>query len=102
MLANLKRYAVRRPVARMFSTGIRSQYLIETDQLEKNLDSYKIVNASWYMPNVPIIPWEEHIEGRITADTIFFDHDKIAIQNEYPHTMPTLDIFTENMKRLQI
>ena len=79
-----------------------SKYMIETEELAQCLDSVKIVNASWYMPNLKIDAWQEHLQERITADTVFFDHDVICIKTDFPHTMPTLEIFTENMKKLKI
>ena len=63
----------------------------------------RILNASWYLPNVPRDPKKEHFEARITQDTQFFDIDGVVQpESDLPHTLPTCDIFTEHMKKLRI
>jgi thiosulfate/3-mercaptopyruvate sulfurtransferase len=55
------------------------------------------------MPNSKENAWQEHLDARITKDTLFFDHDEVCDKtNSLPHTMPSLDVFTENMKKLGI
>ena len=55
------------------------------------------------MPNAGKDAKKEHAEARITAGTVFFDHDEICDKTvNLPHTMPTLSIFTTNMKKLGI
>lgn len=36
--------------------------------------SLKIVDATWFMPGTGVGA-EQHVEKRITKDTVFFDHD---------------------------
>ena len=87
-------------------TDLRSKYLIEASELSQLLSQkspLKLVNTTWYMPNSNKNAWQEHLDARITKDTLFFDHDEICDKtNPLPHTMPSLDIFTENMKKLGI
>ena len=72
---------------------IRRKYLIETDELLHMIESkepVKIVNATWYMPNNPVNPWDEHLSKRITENTVFFDHNEICDKTSpLPHTMPS-------------
>jgi len=86
----------------------RSNFLIETDELEHLLSSsdtsnIKIVNATLYLPNEAKDAREEHFARRITEDTVFFDHDIIADQSSpLPHSLPSLLAFVNNMKILGI
>ena len=90
----------------MQSPSLRSSYLIESSELSALLSSkapLRLINATWYMPNMKRDAWQEHLEKRITKDTVFFDHDEICDKtNPLPHTMPSLEVFTENMKKLGV
>lgn len=83
----------------------REQLVISTDELhglirEKRAD-LRILNATWFMPNMNRDAKAEHIEERITRTTKFFDHDKIAdLENPLPHSMPDLRRFEECMNEL--
>ena len=63
----------------------------------------QIVNSTWYMPNVEKNARAEHDSSRVTLDTQFFDVNVIADpSNPLPHTLPSLEIFIENMMKLNI
>jgi thiosulfate/3-mercaptopyruvate sulfurtransferase len=54
------------------------------------------------MPNSGKDPFKEHLEARIPG-AIFFDHDEICDKSiNMPHTLPSLQVFTENMRKLGI
>ena len=90
----------------MQSDNFREDYLIETSELASILDSgvnLKIVDASMYMPASPVQGPTEFLKRRLTKSTVFFDHDKICLPGaKFPHTLPTVEIFTQHMKRLGI
>jgi len=47
------------------------------------------------MPNVGKNAWEEHQQKRITADSVFFDHDVVCdLSSSLPHTLPSVEVFT--------
>lgn len=53
------------------------------------------------MPNDKRNAKLEHIESRITKETIFFDIDDIALPgSDLPHTLPDLKTFEEAMRQL--
>ena len=55
------------------------------------------------MPNVEKDARAEHDSSRVTLDTQFFDVNVIADpSNPLPHTLPSLEIFIENMMKLNI
>ena len=95
-----------------YSTGatkgpLRSQFLIGTEEVANLLkdapSNLRIVNATWFMPNVNKNAKELHEKARLTHSTQYFDIDKIALPgSNLPHTLPTADIFIEHMKRLRI
>lgn len=65
--------------SKAFST--RSKYLIEAEELSQMIGTnpnLRILNASWYLPNIPRDPRKEHFEARITQDTQFFDIDEVV------------------------
>lgn len=101
-----QRYSLLKVKMQALSTSVRAQYFIETHELADMLQSnknLKIVNATWYMPNSGKDAKKEHLEARITPGTVFFDHDEICDKSiNLPHTMPTLEIFTDNMRKLGI
>ena len=88
----------------MQSPSLRSNFLIDPSELKPLLGTgVKLVNATWYMPNMNRNAWQEHLDSRITLDTVFFDHDEICDKsNPLPHTLPPLDVWIENMKKLNI
>jgi thiosulfate/3-mercaptopyruvate sulfurtransferase len=43
------------------------------------------------------------LDCRITPDAVLFDHDVICDQsNSLPHTLPSDEVFIQNMKKLKI
>ena len=90
----------------MQSTNVRNTLLIETQELEDLVTSgadIQIVNATWYLPNVKKDARAEHNASRITLDTQFFDIDGISdTSSPLPHTLPSVEFFIENMKKLNI
>ena len=47
--------------------------------------------------------WKDHLKARITKETVWFDHDTICDTTmDLPHTLPSLDFFIKNMKKLKI
>ena len=55
------------------------------------------------MPNNPANAWEDHLKERLTADTVFFDHDVICdTEAKFPHTLPSEKVWVTNMKKLGI
>ena len=63
----------------------------------------RLVNATWFLPNVDRDAKKEHEAGRITNTTQFFDIDAISEPgSKLPHTLPSAEVFTEHMKRLRI
>ena len=49
--------------------------LVTTDWVLENLNSLKIIDASWHMPSQKRNPSEEYQKGHI-PNSIFFDLDK--------------------------
>jgi len=85
----------------------RSKYLIETAELQTLIDNadpnLRIINASWYMPAQKIVARDEHLEKRLTKDTVFFDHDKIVDPDStLPHALPSLEVFKKCMIQLGV
>ena len=48
--------------------------LVETDWLEKNINSVKVIDCSWHMPNTKRNGFEEYKNQHI-PNSIFFDLD---------------------------
>lgn len=89
----------------MIATDTRSKYLIETDQLAQKIEAgeqVKILDASFFLPNSGKNGADEFVARRI-ENAVFFDISKISDPNsDLPHTMPSVEVFTEHMKRLNI
>ena len=90
-----------------FSTSIRSKYLVDTEEvaslIEQAPGNLRLVNATWFLPNVDRDPKKEHTAGRLSKTTQFFDIDAIAEPgSKLPHTLPSAEVFTEHMKKLRI
>ena len=62
-----------------------------------------LVDATWFMPGSSQTGAAEHSMRRITDDTRFFDHEAVAEPGApLAHTMPSLDVFIEKMKAVDI
>jgi thiosulfate/3-mercaptopyruvate sulfurtransferase len=65
----------------------------------KNL---RVLNGTWYMPNVKKYPRQEHKESRIPG-SIFFDIDEISDKStDLPHMLPPLDQFLAMMRYMRL
>ncbi len=65
--------------------------LIETNDLEKNLHNYKIIDCSWHMPQTNRNGFEEYKKKHIPS-SIFFDLDKNSNKKtDLPHMLAALD-----------
>ena len=81
---------------------MREKYLIETAELKDLIDTgntdYLILDATRYDADPPKA-WKEHLEARITANTIFFDLDEVHDKNNpLPHQVPPLEQWVKVMK----
>jgi thiosulfate/3-mercaptopyruvate sulfurtransferase len=92
--------------SRAFS--LRSKYLIETEELSQLLKSkdsafVKVVNSTWYMPNDERNAKKEHRAERITSNTVYFNIDDVVDpDSNLPHTMPSLEVFSDHMRKIDI
>ena len=78
--------------------------LVETDWLELHLDDpdIRIVDATWYLPNVDRTGIEDYREVHIPG-AVFWDIDAIADpDSSLPHMMPDQATFEGHMKALGI
>ena len=72
--------------------------------LKKNLSkkNIKIIDASWYLPNVNRNAYKEYLKGHI-PNALFFDIDKICDNNTHlPHMMPSVKIFEKEISKMGI
>ena len=61
--------------------------LVDTNWLEKNIDTVKIIDSSWHMPQTQRNGFEEYTEEHI-PNAIFFDLDKNSkIDTDLPHML---------------
>ena len=61
--------------------------LVKTDWVERNINSLKIIDCSWHMPNVKRNGYEEYLEEHL-ENAIFFDLDKNSDQiTDLPHML---------------
>ena len=79
-------------------------WLIETDELERELDApdFVIIDATWYMPDEGKNAREEYLAEHIPG-AIFFDIDEIADTNSpLPHMLPSPEKFSSRMRKMGI
>jgi thiosulfate/3-mercaptopyruvate sulfurtransferase len=79
-------------------------WLIETDELERELDApdFVIIDATWYMPDEGKNAREEYLAEHIPG-AIFFDIDEIAdINSPLPHMLPSPEKFSSRMRKMGI
>jgi len=72
--------------------------------LLKNLNNnnIKIVDASWYLPNIGRDAFKEYSHGHI-KNAVFFDIDKVANRKTMlPHMLPTKKYFEKEVSKLGI
>jgi len=77
-------------------------------EIEKFLQRHRTdkvlpVDASWYMPNVPMNGFNEFQKERFNKDAVFFDIDKISDHSSpYPHMLPSQKSFENIVGQLGI
>jgi len=79
-------------------------WLIETDELERELDApdFVIIDATWYMPSEGKDARGEYLAEHIPG-AIFFDIDEIAdTSNALPHMLPSPEKFSSRMRSMGI
>eukprot|EP00357_Protocruzia_adherens_P003472 CAMPEP_0114988408 /NCGR_PEP_ID=MMETSP0216-20121206/9577_1 /TAXON_ID=223996 /ORGANISM="Protocruzia adherens, Strain Boccale" /LENGTH=311 /DNA_ID=CAMNT_0002351175 /DNA_START=96 /DNA_END=1031 /DNA_ORIENTATION=+ len=65
-------------------------------------ETLRVINSSWYMPNMKKNGREEYSKERIPG-SVFFDIDECVDKSiKLPHTYPPVDVFTDYMKALAI
>ena len=72
--------------------------------VKKNLHkkNIKIIDASWYLPNVNRDAHKEYKNGHI-ENALFFDIDKICDKKTYlPHMLPSVKNFEKEISKLGI
>ena len=90
---------------RTFATAnFAKKVLIETHELEQLMkeqpENVSIFNASY--PTATIKPRENHLLKRIPR-SVFFDFDEFSNRgSKLSYTVPSVDSFAENMKRLDV
>ncbi|VEU21188.1 DEKNAAC102063 [Brettanomyces naardenensis] len=61
------------------------------------------IDASWYMPNVPVNAYNEFQKERLNKNAIYFDIDKISdTSSPYPHMLPSVGNFEKHVGKLGI
>ena len=76
--------------------------LVTTDWLLKNINTVKIIDSSWHLPNQNRDPFKEYSKEHI-INSIFFDIDKNSDQaSNLPHMLPKVDIWEKIVSDLGI
>lgn len=76
--------------------------LVETDWLAQHLDApdVRVVDASWYLPDVKRDPRAEYLKCHIPG-AVFFDIDDVADENSpYPHMLPSPAKFSSRVRKM--
>jgi len=79
--------------------------LVSVEELHQQLDNENLVllDASWYMPAMERNGYEEWSQRRIANAQHFDFHEKVCDSNsEYPHTMPSPELFTKCVQELGV
>ena len=76
--------------------------LVSTEWLDKNLNSVKIIDASWHMPQTNRNAYEEYKNDHI-ENSIFFDIDNFSNKKtNLPHMLPELNDWEKIVSNLGI
>lgn len=68
---------------------------------QENKTSIIPVDASWYMPNVPMNGYNEFMKKRFSNDAVFFDIEKIKDHSsKFPHMLPSVTDFQASVREL--
>lgn len=99
-------YRARNTVAKTLYIQSRMVSLIAPASIAKFYDAHKddvvSVDATWYMPNVPMNGFNEYQKRRI-QDAVFFDIEKIKDHDsDYPHMLPTKKSFEKQVSNLGV
>ncbi|MBT4237787.1 MAG: hypothetical protein HOD70_00100, partial [Oceanospirillaceae bacterium] len=81
----------------LFSGPLVSSPLVSTQWLDTHLHdaNLKLIDASWYLPNMQRNGYLEFGQGHI-AGALFFDIDRVCDQtSDLPHMAPTAEAFAE-------
>lgn len=82
----------------------KTSWLIETDELERELDApdFVIIDATWFMPNEGKNAREEYLAEHIPG-AVFFDIDEISDTNAASsHMLPSPEKFSSRMRTMGI
>lgn len=72
------------------------------DRFMKQHENVIPVDASWYMPNVPMNAYTEYMKSRI-ENAVFFDIEAVKDNSsKYPHMLPTKEVFEQEVRSLGI
>ena len=76
--------------------------LVETEWLEKNLDSVKIIDCSWHMPQTKRNGFDEYKKQHI-PNAIFFDLDDNSKKNtDLPHMLIEINNWDKIVSKMGI
>ena len=78
--------------------------LVSAHWLKKNIkkNGIKVLDASWYLPNMNRSPKKEYVKSRIPK-AVFFDIDDVCDKNSnLPHMLPNKNIFEYKVSNLGI
>lgn len=65
--------------------------------------SIQPIDATWYLPNVPVSGYHEFMKSRLTKNAVYFDIDGIKDATKpYPHMIPTPEVFAASVSQLGI
>ena len=91
-------------VAENIMTSDKNKYLVSTNWLEKKLNDpdVRIIDASWYLPDLKRSPYDEYRENHITG-ALFFDLDEFSDPNsKLPHMALDPDLFGKKIETFGI
>ena len=78
------------------------QVTVSHQTLSENLGTYKVLDASWYLPTEQRDPYQEYLTQHIPTAQ-FFDIDKIADQTtDLPHMVPSAEDFSTAVGQMGI
>ena len=76
--------------------------LVQTDWLEKNIDTVKIIDCSWHMPQIRRNAFNEYSKQHIPG-AIFFDLDKNSKKNtDLPHMLVEINEWNKIVSKMGI
>lgn len=78
------------------------QVTVTTEWLDQNIESVKVLDASWYLPTENRDTFQEYQSAHI-RNAQFFDIDKVAdTKSDLPHMIPTADVFSDHVAQMGI